>query len=278
MRRHTECAANKPGDKSMDALEKLSVPVMASIVIGLSIAYAVVGVMWGRRFVHRQHGEGHNETIAAMFVSAATLYAVLSAFLVVSVWEKYDNASAVVQQEASTLCTMYRMTNGMPSQEQTTMRGLLRAYTNAVIDKEWALQVNGKAATEARKAVGDLYRYQATMPTGEADLPVNTAFVQEIGILADDRNKRTLASEEQLPVSLWVGLIAGQIATIGFTFLCYMKSVVPHVVGSAGFSAFIGLLLLVTLMMDHPFSGALAISSEGFEHSLSVFDSVDKGN
>lgn len=262
----------------MGAIEKLSVPMMTVIVIGVSILYAIVGVWLGRRFVRRDHGEGHNETIVGIFVSAASLYAVLSAFLVVSVWEKYDNASAIVQQEASTLCTMYRMTNGMPTTERDQMRSVLRSYTTAVIDKEWVLQVNGQAAPEARRAVGDLYRYQATLPGAIASLPVNAAFVQEIGTLADDRNKRTLASEEQLPAPLWIGLIVGQAAIIGFTFLCYMKNALSHMIGSAGFSAFIGLLLLVTMIMDHPFSGALAIDSGGYEHSLSVFDSVDKGN
>jgi hypothetical protein len=262
----------------MGEVEKLSVPMMTFIVIGVSILYAVVGVLVGRRYVHRDHAEGHNETIVGIFVSAASLYAVLSAFLVVDVWEKYDNASAIVQQEASTLATMYRMTNGMPQAEQTQMRGVLRTYTNAVIDKEWTLQVNGKAAPEARRAIGDLYRYQANLAPALAGLPVNAAFVQEIGVLADDRNKRTLASEEQLPMPLWIGLLVGQAAIIGFTFLCYMKNALSHVIGAAGFSAFIGMLLLVTMIMDHPFSGALAIDSAGFEHSLSVFDSVDKGN
>jgi hypothetical protein len=170
------------------------------------------------------------------------------------------------------------MTNGIPPDERDRMRVVLRAYTNAVINKEWVLQVREKAAPEACRAVGDLYRFQATLPAAEANLPVNAAFVGEIGALADDRNKRTLASEEKLPSPLWIGLIVGQIAIIGFTFLCYMKSVVPHVIASAVFSAFIGLLLLVAMIMDHPFSGALAITSAEFKHSLSVFNSADQGN
>lgn len=252
-------------------------PLLLVVIVGLSTTYAVAGVLVARRFLARRIREGHNEVVAPIFGAAATLYAVLLGFLVVLVWQQYDSAKSNVNEEASTLSTLYRMTNGMPDPEQREVRVILREYTEAVVKREWDLQVNGGAAPEARKAVGDLYRTFRTLSPEVAASPINLEFARQVGVVALDRNKRTLASQESLPSVLWMGLFVGQVLIVALTFILYMERPLMHVVVSAGFAAFIGLLLVVTIMLDHPFYGQLALDPGSFEHALEVFASVDAG-
>ena len=259
-------------------ISQLPPPLLVLIVVGLSVGYSVVGVVAVRHFLHRRVREGHNEVIAPVFGAAATLYAVLLGFLVVLVWQQYDNAKANVNDEASTLSTIYRISNGMPDDEQKQVRTTLRAYATAVVEKEWEVQVNGQAAPEARKAVGDLYRTFRTLSPEVAASPINAEFARQVSAVAVDRNKRTLASQDALPSALWAGLFVGELLVLALTFLLYMERRLMHILVSAGFATFIGILLVVTIMLDHPFYGQLALGPDAFEHSLSVFDSVDKGN
>src|SRR5207248_2425198 len=104
--------------------------------------------------------------------AAGTLYAVLLAFLVVLVWEAYTSAKTNIAEEASTLTTMYRQTNGMPADEQRQMRGYLREYTEAVVNDEWNEQVNGGSSARARKAIGDIYRAFGAMDPAVAGTPL----------------------------------------------------------------------------------------------------------
>jgi hypothetical protein len=62
------------------------------------------------------------------------------------------------------------------------------------------------------------------------------------------------------------------------SFLLYMDVGWPHMVASGLMASLIGALLFITVLLNQPFSGPLALSSEAFEHSVSVFASVDKGN
>lgn len=85
-------------------------------------------------------------------------------------------------------------------------------------------------------------------------------------------------SGEQLPTILWAVLIVGGVMVVGMTFMLYMDVAFPHFIFSALMAALIGTLLLITLLLNRPFAGPLAISPEMFEHSISVYDSVDQGN
>ena len=213
-----------------------------------------------------------------MFLTAGTIYAVLLGFLVVAVWEAYDNAHSNVGEEASTLATMYRQTNGMHPGERDHMRELLREYTESVAEKEWSIQAaTGGAAPEARKAVADVYRAYASLPAAEANSSINQAFLSNMSIVAADRNKRTLEASEQLPAVLWVGLVTGAVVVVGMTFLLYMETPLPHIIMAAIMAGLIGTLLYVAVAFDRPFSGPLGLQPEPFEHSLSVFKAVDAG-
>jgi hypothetical protein len=253
--------------------------LLAAGVIGFSVVYALVGVIAGRRVMQHHMREGHNDVLVPIFLTSGTIYAVLLAFLVIAVWETYGAAKDNAAEESSTLSILYRQTNGMPDKQQSQMRLLLRGYTEAVIKDEWPKQaIDGSASAIARKAVGDIYRMYKTMDPRVAASPVGLEFLATMRVVAADRDRRRLQATDELPGVLWFGLILGGLIVIGMSFLLYMEVTWPHVLITALMSALIGTLLFITMLLNHPFSGPLEIQPDGFEHSLSVFDSVDRGN
>jgi hypothetical protein len=224
-------------------------------------------------------GTGHNEVPVPIFQTAGTIYAVLLAFSVIAVWQSYGAAKDNVAEEASTLTTLYRQTNGLPDTQQAMLRRLLRSYTVAVIDDEWPIQAQtGAASPRARKALGDIYRAYRTMDARVASSPIGVEFLQTVRTVAADRNRRTLEASEGLPAVLWIGLLVGGGIVVGMTFLLHTDVLWSHVVFSVLIAALVGTLLFITLVLHRPFEGPLAISPDSFQHSLLVFDSVDNGN
>jgi hypothetical protein len=257
----------------------MNIYVLAVGVIGFSVAYALVGVFAGRRVMQHHMREGHNDVLVPIFLTSGTIYAVLLAFLVIAVWETYGAAKDNTAEEASTLATLYRQTNGLPDKQEHQLRVLLRDYTEAVAKDEWPIQaINGGASTKARQAVGEIYRAYKKMDPRVATSPVAVEFLQTMRLVAADRDKRRLQATDELPGVLWFGLILGGLIVIGMSFLLYMEVTWPHVLITALMSALIGTLLFITMLLNHPFSGPLAIHPDAFEHSIGVFDSVDRGN
>jgi hypothetical protein len=251
--------------------------VYAAAIIGLSIAYAWTGVYLARRFM--EVSEGHNDVPVPIFQTAGTIYAVLLAFSVIAVWQSYGDAKANVAEEASTLTTLYRQTYGLPDPEQALLRHDLRAYTLAVVVDEWPIQAaSGGAAASARRALGDIYRAYRIMDPRIAASPIGIEFLATMRTVAADRNRRTLQASEALPAVLWIGLLVGGFVVIGMTFVLHTNARWPHYLFAMLIAALIGTLLFITLVLHRPFNGPLAIQPDSFEHSLSVFDAVDRGD
>ena len=95
--------------------------------------------------------------------------------------------------------------------------------------------------------------------------------------MASDRNKRTLQSTEELPWVLWLGLILGGLVVVVMTSFLYMEGAGPHAAVSSLLAVMIGVLLFITLVLDHPFRGDLGIKPEPFDHALTVYTSLDQG-
>jgi hypothetical protein len=248
-------------------------------IVGLAILYALFGVLLFRSLLKGRVSERHYDLPAPILQTAGTIYAVLLAFSVIAVWQSYGAAKDNVAEEASTLATLYRQTNGLPNPPRAALRRLLRNYTEAVVVDEWPIQAaTGGASPRARKELGAIYRAYGAMDPKVASAPIAMEFLQTLRTVAADRNRRTLEASEALPVVLWVGLLIGGVIVVGMTFVLHSPATYPHILFSVLLAALIGTLLFITAVLHRPFDGPLGISPDSFEHSLSVFDSVDSGN
>ncbi|MBV8491814.1 MAG: DUF4239 domain-containing protein [Candidatus Eremiobacteraeota bacterium] len=249
------------------------------LVIAITAAVFATLVWLVRSFVRWHVREGHNDVLVPIFLTAGTLYAVLLAFLVIAVWETYGAAKDNAAEEASTLATMYRQSQGMPKAEGDEMRSLLREYTEAVVNEEWAIQAaTGGASPKARHAVAELYRTYGKLPPAEANAPVSVEFLRTFSTVAADRNRRTLQAGEGLPTVLWITLIGGAVIVVAMSLVLYMEVFWPHALMSGLMASLMVAMLVITLVLNRPFAGPLAIDAGSYEHSLSVFKSVDQGN
>jgi hypothetical protein len=252
---------------------------LALMVVFAPAILAGLCVLAARHFLHDKIREGHNDVLVPIFLTAGTIYAVMLGFLVVVVWEAYGDAKENVAVEASTLTTMYRQTNGMDDVELKAMREHIRAYTEAVVGKEWEIQAKtGGAAPEARKQIAEIYREFAHMEPVTRDSSINREFLQQFSAVTAARNKRTLQASESVPWILWLGLVGGATIVVGMSWMLYMDTWWPHVVMSGVLALMIGMLLFITVILAKPFQGALALEDGPFEHSLSVYKAVDGGS
>ena len=100
--------------------------ILAVLVIGGSVLYGVLAVLAGRKIAHRHVGEGHNDVLVPVFLTAGVIYAVLLGFMVIAVWEAYDTAHANISEEAAILVPLYRQTVAMAPDKGPAMRTLIR--------------------------------------------------------------------------------------------------------------------------------------------------------
>lgn len=250
---------------------------LALLIVGGTIAFGVVGVECGRRVIKDKVAEGHNDVLVPLFLTAGVIYAVLLGFMVVAVWETYSDAHDNAAQEAAVLVPLYRQTSDMTDNKRDEMRGILRDYTDAIINDEWSrMALTGKPSPRAQELIGKIYKEFGTLtPSTKIKEIVDTEFMRTMSAELVFRNKRLLQASERLSWVMWLGAIGGAVITIGMTFILFMDNKWPHLFCVGTMSALIGMLLYMLVILSQPFRGPLAIDPAAFEASLSTFQIID---
>jgi hypothetical protein len=247
-------------------------------VVAASILLAVGSIWLAKRTFPDSPGREDNPALSPFLTGVGLVFGALLGFTVVVAWEQFSSAETHVANEASTLTTMYRQTVAMPAPEQTQLRELLRKYTKAAEGPEWAQQESGGGTSvTAREAITEMYRVLGSQPPGEASSPANGEFFGQLSMLTSERNTRILDAKPRIPWLLWCGLLFGALVFIALMGSMQLKSRRRHVLLSSAVSVLLGLLLYIVFWLDHPFGSQLGVTAEPFEHSLQVFDAVDRG-
>jgi len=257
--------------------------LLAILMILGPVLYTIAGILISRKILHSRIREGHNDVCVPIFLNAGVLFAVLLGFMVVAVWESYDNAKTIAATEATSLVPLYRAAGNLPPEAGDKIRALVREYIHQVIEDEWPQQATtGQASSQARKQIGDLYRAfgDGTITTQmKKDFPLSCNVVmQSITEVSTDRNKRNLAANEDIPSVMWFTILGGSLVIVTMGVVIYMERPFPHILMASLMSALIGLLLYSCLILSRPFQGPIAITPESFEKTLVILDDVDRGN
>jgi small-conductance mechanosensitive channel len=255
------------------------ISIIALLAVVGAIGIAAIGVVIARRLVHRHVAEGHNDVLVPIFLTAGTIYAVFLAFLVVAVWESYDAAHDNAAEEASTLATLYRASTGMEKTSGDQMRILIRDYTEAVVKDEWSIQARtGGASPKARTAALGMYRLFGQLPANvrQSDAVIDQGALQLVSQVQTDRNRRTLQAGESLPLIMWIASVGSGVLVMGLALFLYMDRPGPQIIATGLLAALFAMLLAITFVLSRPFVGPMALQPDAFEHSLTVYNSVDK--
>jgi hypothetical protein len=255
----------------------MNVYVLAYLSVCGSIAFAVCGVLLGRRIIGRHVAEGHNDVLVPLFLTAGVIYAVLLGFMVVGEWESYDSAKANTSEEGALLVPLYRQTKVMADDKGDEMRKGIREYAEDVV-KGWDGFVAGTRNRKAGHDVQELFRIFSTLtPATKPRELIAAQFLTTLNDMLLDRNKRYMQSGESLSWIMWAAAIGGGAITVGMSFMLYMDRRWPHVMATSVMAALIGSLLFTMAVLSRPFVGPLAIDPQPFETSIAVFDDVDNG-
>jgi hypothetical protein len=100
--------------------------VSGTILIGLTTVLAMLGPYVVRRHVALERLTTNNEVAGFKFATVGVLYAVLLAFAIFVVWQRYADAETTVAQEAGAADTIYRLSYGIG--EKIRRRASQRAH------------------------------------------------------------------------------------------------------------------------------------------------------
>jgi Na+/proline symporter len=254
--------------------------ISATILVVITTLVAMLGPLIVRRFVLLEKLTANNEIAGFKFATVGVLYAVLLAFAIIVVWEKFSNAEDIVAREAGAAETIFRLSYGIDDKMGTELRDALSKYLAVTVAVDWPAMDRGTMGQQtrpARQALDNVYSSLLKAVDAEhASAALISEIMRQLDIIAQARRARLIASEGTVPGVIWALLFGGAVLTIAFTFFFGTRSLSAQTVMTGILSILIFSELLAIVAIDRPFSGAVKVEPRSLMNIIELYRSSTK--
>lgn len=241
---------------------------LIALVVVLPSAVAMVAQTLIHRWVGVERLVQNNEIAGFKFATVGVIYAVLLAFSVIVVWEKFSAAENAVDQEAASIAALLRYAQGKEPQA-LALRTAVVGYARSAIEDEWpamALESESHSTTRALNNV-----YSTALALGAAGTR-ETADMAEVFTQLDNvtsaRRIRLHLATGLVPGVVWAALFAGALLTVAFTLFFGSENLPAQISMTGVLSVLVTLGLVVIVSIDHPFTGPVRVRPDPLEAVL----------
>jgi hypothetical protein len=246
------------------------------LLVCLFVLISVGGLLLVQRLVPIEVRQRQNDVAGFIYAVLGVAYAVLLGLMVIAVWEQWDAAKAIVDDEASELAEIYWIAHQLPQPEGRHIQELAHSYAEVVVDEEWQLMAQGEFSPKAWATIDEIRdSIQSLHASNDDQLLLDQQALERVHGLADARRDRLLAAEEGLPAIMWVVLIGGGFIVVGFTYLFGMENNITHILMVAALALIISSVLFTVASLNYPFRGDVHIGPDAFEQILWRFKTSD---
>jgi len=245
------------------------------LIVGLTTVLAMIGPILVRRYVTLEKLTTNNEVAGFKFAAVGVLYAVLIAFAIIVVWEKFSDADNDVAREAGAAETIYRLSQGIGGEPGIALRAALTNYLKVAISDDWPAMERGRASESAREALDGVYKALLTFNSPERrDTALVSQILHELDTITQMRRARLVAAEGVVPKVIWPVLFGGAIVTIAYTFFFGTQNLLAQVLMTGMLSIIIFSGLLTAIVIDRPFFGVVQVHPDALAEVVADFASM----
>jgi hypothetical protein len=256
------------GVASMKRSTRETLIALTPSVVGGS-ALGVIGVMIVRACVAQGVLASSNDVVGNYLQTLGSIYAVLLAFVVVIVWQQFNDARTQVEREANEIADLFRMVQGFSDPQRARISASLARYVDAVLTDEWtAMRAGDEVTIDRVGAVLDdvsdtLHSFDAPSTCQQA---LHAEALSAFNDLSDARASRLTTSRLRIPRALRWLLYVGGFVLIASTWIFAVDSFAIHAIISGALAGAVSHILYVIEDLDDSFGGNWQVPRESFEH------------
>ena len=232
----------------------------------LYVSFSVIGLSLFLKFANDKVNESTNELVVNTFNISGVLFSLLITFVVVSVWDNWEEMDTDVASESNALANMYSETFHLPDSQKEPLRKVIRLYTKSLIVDEWPAMKEGIETKvtqdyfiQLRARVHQLYNIPGDNKYFYSQIyPI---YIQ----LSDLRRNRLHQSSDGLPPMVWYLLFTGSFVTILISFFYKAKSLKIQYLMNFLMALMFSIGMYICYDLHNPFRGDSRISSEPFQ-------------
>jgi len=202
------------------------------------------------------------------------VFALILAFVAVSVWQNYDKVDDGVEKEANALHSIYSNLGAYPEPYSTVTRDKIRQYITQVTGVEWPKLSDAKEDETARRMITEIStEIYSFNPQNSKHLVLHAETTRRMSEYMGLRHDRLLGAKPNLTSPMWITLIGGTLLFL--IYLCFFSvpSYLHHAFMISFLAAFIGLVFCLLILYNYPFTEPAAVGHEPLDNLLEFWKS-----
>lgn len=220
--------------------------------------------MFSRWWMHRR--VINNEFTGILFGAVSLIQSLLIAFVIVAVWEDYEELNQTIEEEADKLNSIIAHTVTLPDSLRTELRTEVGRYCIKVID-EW--QKPEEARIDQASAIPAIRLLLLEIqPQDNQQEKILNVVDEDLNKISDLRRARLSHLRSHVPALVWIILLTGSIMVIGFSFFIHTESAGLKQIGISFLTGIIAMSIFMVYTLDKPFTGKLIIGNEPYHKVL----------
>lgn len=241
-------------------LQSLPIGRMALVLVGGTTLGAVGVVQLVHHKVPREKLQANHEVAGVFFSIVGVMYAIILAFMVFAVWDNFQNADRIAEDEATTLDSLYRDAVQFEGDGGNRLRRSLVTYGTTIVQQEWPAMAHRDSSPQVDKDLDQVWSaFQVLDPKTEQQKAFYTEMTHNLNQLHTLRHERLLISREGLPFLLWIVVFAGGATTLSYVIYFGQTNFRPQMWMTVTLAVSISFVVLVVLALDNPFAGDVRV-------------------
>ena len=249
----------------------LNLPIAVSIILVsiVSVSASVLGLKFVRKRFSSEMLKENHEVAGFIFNAFGLIYAVLVAFVVYVSWSDYNESKRNAEIEANLIADLFMDAGGLPDTLRAQVRHAAVGYTEYVISEEWNTMQEGSISIGARERLRKLWQIYMNADVKQLpNVPIYEESLHRLNDLGEYRRLRLISSNDFIPGVVWFVLIVCALSSVGYTFFFGTKNLRAQYVMTSVLTLINALIMLLILILDHPFQGSCMVDDYAFRHVL----------
>jgi hypothetical protein len=250
-------------------LSSLPLWLSCTLLLVLPTALTWLSVLRVRQRVGFERLRINNEVAGFLYAVVSVLYALVLGFVLVVLWQNFEDCEDLVQREADALVGMHLVVQGFPDATHDAVDQALTRYLRSTAEDEWPSMQQGASNPGTRAALEALFAAARQIDTPTLREQALFTRILDLLVTAESARRDRLADADgALPGIMWVHLFVGGLLTVGFTLFFGATNPRAQAAMTACLTASLCLVVWLCVALNHPFSGRVSVSSDALKEAL----------
>lgn len=260
----------------MEVVYVIPTLIFAPAFILLVVAVAIGGLFLTQRLTPQGVLREHNDIVGFLIAVVGVIYAVALAFLVIVVWEGFNEAERTVVHEVDALTDIYHGVQVFPAPDRDRLRLNIKRYNSLMLHEEWPAMKDGRVSVTAQAVALDIARDVTDLnPVGNREIDEHNELLTLTEKFLDSRRERLHMNVAGLPQIMWWTMTLGGVLTIGFAYLFGGVNRTLHAVMVGLLAATVAAMLVLVIEINLPFRGDTAVSDHIWHTQIEQLEASD---